>query len=68
MEGRRERVPAVLARVVRSFAGSRLERELLAQAFALVRPVAPARELTGPVPGSEVREPSPHGTSTRKGA
>ena len=35
MEGRQLRVPASLACVVRSFLGSRLERELLARAFAL---------------------------------
>jgi hypothetical protein len=35
MEGRPSSVPASLACVVRSFLGSRLERELLARAFAL---------------------------------
>jgi hypothetical protein len=35
MEGRRVKAPARLAVVVRSFLGSRLERELLTQAFAL---------------------------------
>jgi hypothetical protein len=35
MEGRPSSVPASLASIVRSFLGSRLERELLARAFAL---------------------------------
>jgi hypothetical protein len=35
MEGTRMKVPAQLAAVVRSFLASRLERELLAQAFEL---------------------------------
>jgi hypothetical protein len=35
MEGRQLRVPASVACVVRTFLGSRLERELLARAFAL---------------------------------
>ena len=35
MDGRPLRVPASLASVVRTFLGSRLERELLARAFAL---------------------------------
>ena len=67
MEGSRVCVPAVLARVVRSFAGSRLERELLAQAFALIRPARRAR-VSGPVPGAARPEQSPRGISDRKGA
>lgn len=35
MEVRQVHAPALLAAVVRNFLGSRLERELLAQAFAL---------------------------------
>jgi hypothetical protein len=44
MDGVSGQVPAVLAQVVRSFAGSRVERELLAQAFALIRPVGEHRQ------------------------
>jgi hypothetical protein len=35
MDGKPVQAPALLAGVVRNFLGSRLERELLAQAFAL---------------------------------
>lgn len=68
MEGSRVRVPAVLARVVRSFAGSRVERELLAQAFALVRPLARAGELTRQVAPRVVRNRPRRLPSNEKGA
>jgi hypothetical protein len=67
MEGTSVRVPAVLARVVRSFAGSRLERELLAQAFALIGPVPKAHEAAGSVAAGTVRDRSPLSASNRKG-
>ena len=68
MEGSRVRLPAVLARVVRSFAGSRVERELLAQAFTLVRPVTRAGELIRQVPPRGVRTRSRRLSSDEKGA
>ena len=67
MEGTSVHVPAVLARVERSFAGSRLERELLAQAFALIRPVPPARQAARPIAAGAVRETTPPLAFRRKG-
>lgn len=64
MEGRQVKVSARLAIVVRSFLGSRLERELLARAFALAAGGAPARGDAALAEGSAAVPPA----VSRKGA
>lgn len=67
MEGTQARAPALLARVERSFAGSRVSRELLSRAFALVWR-APLALGGGVGEGVAKHHPAVRVASPRKGA
>lgn len=68
MEGTQARVPALLARVERSFSGSRLERELLSRVFSLLWRGPRALGGTGTGEAVTGRGPAVGLASPRKGA